>query len=122
MIDRSPKRGQPEQLPDARATCTSAGIPRRVSVGSTDGAMVTVVVTVQRGHVWLSIVPPFTWEAIMQPGKVDELIHALALARDEAERERVSSGDRRQPVGTGTAAVLRPKQTTHDPGRPGATG
>ncbi len=44
------------------------------------------MVTVVHGMVWLSIVPPFTWEAIMEPAKVDELIHVLALARDEAER------------------------------------
>jgi hypothetical protein len=36
--------------------------------------------------VWLSIVPPFTWEAIMEPGKVDELIHVLGLAREEARQ------------------------------------
>lgn len=34
----------------------------------------------------MSIVPPFTWEAIMGLGKVDELIHVLGLAREEARR------------------------------------
>jgi len=34
----------------------------------------------------MSIVPPFTWEAIMELGKVDELIHLLGLAREEASR------------------------------------
>lgn len=48
------------------------------------GIDVTVVVTVAQGTVWLSISPPFTWEAIMEPGKVDEVIHVLELARDEA--------------------------------------
>jgi hypothetical protein len=48
------------------------------------GIDVTVVVTVVQGTVWLSISPPFTWEAIMEPGKVDEVIHVLELARDEA--------------------------------------
>lgn len=27
--------------------------------------------------------PPFTWEAIMEPQTVDRLIYALKLARDE---------------------------------------
>lgn len=30
--------------------------------------------------------PPFTWEAIMEPGKVDELIRTLTVARDNAQR------------------------------------
>ncbi|MGH3788904.1 MAG: hypothetical protein ACRDRG_20670 [Pseudonocardiaceae bacterium] len=46
----------------------------------------TVVVTVVQGTVWLAISPPFTWEAIMEPGKVDELMHVLELARDEAKK------------------------------------
>lgn len=33
----------------------------------------------------MSIVPPFTWEAIMEPTTVGELIHVLGLARDEAK-------------------------------------
>ncbi len=44
-----------------------------------------MVVTVVQGNVWLSVSPPFTWEAIMEPGKVDELMHVLELARDEAK-------------------------------------
>jgi hypothetical protein len=42
----------------------------------------------------MSIVPPFTWEAIMDPGHVDQLIHALGLAREESNR-RVSVGGRK---------------------------
>ena len=34
----------------------------------------------------MSIMPPFTWEAIMPLREVDELIHVLGLARDEARR------------------------------------
>lgn len=34
----------------------------------------------------MSIVPPFTWEAIMEAAKVDELIKVLGLARQEARR------------------------------------
>jgi hypothetical protein len=62
------------------------GVPRRVFVKGMQGVDATVVVTVVQGTVWLSISPPFTWEAIMEPGKVDELMHVLELARDEARQ------------------------------------
>ncbi|MGH3923641.1 MAG: hypothetical protein ACRDS9_06480 [Pseudonocardiaceae bacterium] len=45
-----------------------------------------MVVTVVHDTVWLSISPRFTWEAIMEPGKVEEVISALKLARDEAKK------------------------------------
>ena len=45
-----------------------------------------MVVTVVRDTVWLSISPPFTWESIMKPEKVDEVISMLELARDEAKK------------------------------------
>ncbi len=110
MIDPFPGQVQPEHSPDAQTACTSAGIPRRVSVRGTGGVSATVFVTVQRGQVWVSIQPPFTWEAIMEHGKVDELIDVLGLARDEARRmergKRVSRGDRQQPVCTGVAVQL----------------
>jgi hypothetical protein len=61
-------------------------VPRRVVVKGRQGVVATVVVTIYRGEVWLSIVPPFTWEAIMEPGKVDELIHVLGLVREEARQ------------------------------------
>lgn len=32
----------------------------------------------------MSIIPPFTWDAIMEPEKVDELMHVLTLAQEEA--------------------------------------
>ncbi len=67
------------------------GLPRRVSVKGREGVAATVVVTTYPGYVWMSIVPPFTWEAIMDPGHVDQLIHALSLAREESNR-RVSVG------------------------------
>lgn len=72
------KHGQREVPP------TSRGIPRRVSVQGQQGVNATVVVTVVQGHVWLSISPSFTWEAIMEPAKVDELIHLLEFAKSEA--------------------------------------
>lgn len=70
------------------------GLPRRISVKGREGVAATVVVTTHRGYVWMSIVPPFTWEAIMHPGQVDQLIHALGLAREESDR-RVSVGGRK---------------------------
>jgi len=51
-----------------------------------EGVDATVVVTVVQGKVWLSISPLSTWEAIMEPGKVDEVMSALELAREEAKR------------------------------------
>ncbi len=50
------------------------------------GVAATVVIRVVRGMVWMSISPPFTWEAIMEPGKVEEVIRTLELARKEAEK------------------------------------
>jgi hypothetical protein len=35
--------------------------------------------------VWLSISPPFTWEAIMTVGMMEEVIRILEAARREAE-------------------------------------
>lgn len=43
------------------------------------------------GGVWLSISPPFTWEAIMTPGMVDEVVRVLEEARRMAE----AAGERR---------------------------
>jgi hypothetical protein len=64
-------------------------VPRRVVVKGREGVVATVVVTVYRGDVWMSIVPPFTWEAIMEPAKVDELIQVLGSARQEVRRPAV---------------------------------
>jgi hypothetical protein len=60
------------------------GMPRKIAVNGMQGVDATIVVTVAHGTVWLSISPPFTWQAIMEPRKVDEVIHVLELARDEA--------------------------------------
>ncbi len=79
-------------------------VHRKISVKGTGGVAATVVVIAQRGQVWMSIQPPFTWEAVMQPGKVDELIHALGLAREDAKQmvggKRASHGDKQQQVDT----------------------
>lgn len=61
---------------------------RKVATQASGGTRATVVVTVQQGAVLMSIVPPFTWEAIMAPGIVDELIGALTQARNDATAVR----------------------------------
>lgn len=66
---------------------SSMGGPRRVRVQGRTGVEATVVVTTVRDTVWLSISPPLTWEAIMNPEKVDEVISTLELARDEAKED-----------------------------------
>ena len=50
------------------------------------GVSATVVITVKQGQVWMSIQPPFTWEAIMEPGKIEELIRTLTLAAESAKK------------------------------------
>jgi hypothetical protein len=62
------------------------GIPRKVRVKGKEGIDATVVVTVVQGKVWMSISPPFTWEAIMEPEKVGEVMHVLELAQEEAKK------------------------------------
>ncbi|MGH3976075.1 MAG: hypothetical protein ACRDS9_22525, partial [Pseudonocardiaceae bacterium] len=69
-------------------TYTGSVVHRKVPVKGSGGVSATVVVRVQKGQVWVSIVPPFTWEAIMEPVKVDELIRTLGLAREDAQRMR----------------------------------
>jgi hypothetical protein len=69
-----------------QAPWPSTSLPSRVFVKGMQGVDVTLVVTVVQGTVWVSIWPPFTWEAIMEPVKVDELVHVLELARDEARK------------------------------------
>ncbi len=67
-------------------TGTSPLVRRTVAVKGSGGVSATVVVTVQQGQVWMSIQPPFTWEAIMEPWKVDELTRTLALAAEGAKK------------------------------------
>lgn len=61
-------------------------VPRRVVAKGREGVVATVVVATYRGDVWISIVPPFTWDVVMAPAKVDELIQVLATARKDARR------------------------------------
>lgn len=92
----------------------SRPVARRVFVKGMQGIDVTVVVTVVQGTVWLSISPPFTWEAIMKPGKVDELMHVLELARDEAKEMATALNGR---VSRENKAVVRAitRNPAHNP-------
>ncbi len=80
------KHKNSEYVPQGRTTWPRMGLPRRIRVKGMAGVDATVVVTVVQGTVWLSISPPFTCEAIMRSGKVDEVISMLELARDEANK------------------------------------
>lgn len=71
---------------------------RKVSVKGGGGVSATVVVTVRQGKVWVSIRSPFTGEAIMEPVKVDELIHTLGLAREDAKKMVTGGGGDRGPA------------------------
>ncbi|MGH3785556.1 MAG: hypothetical protein ACRDRG_03170 [Pseudonocardiaceae bacterium] len=75
-----------EYEPQGQTTWPIMGVPRRVRVKGMAGVDATVVVTVVQDTVRLSISPPFTWEAIMKSGKIDEVISMLELARDEAKK------------------------------------
>lgn len=91
--DRSTQRGAIERRTQPGATFLPAvreppATHRRISVKGSGGVTATVIVMVQRGTVWLSIQPLFTWEAIMTPEKVDELMRTLAQAREAAGRCR----------------------------------
>jgi hypothetical protein len=70
----------------ARYTGAESLVHRKVSVKGSGGVSATVVITVQQGQVWMSIQPPFTWEAIMEPWKVEELVRTLMLAAEGAKR------------------------------------
>jgi hypothetical protein len=83
------------------------GMPRRIAVKGMQGVDATVIVTVVHNTVWLSISPPFTWEAIMAPGKVDEVIHALELARDEAAKAAAAGSGSTPGQATSPRAIAR---------------
>ena len=93
------KRENGEHMPHGRTTWPNMGMPRRVTVKGMQGVAATVVVTVVQGKVWLSISPPFTWEAIMEPEQVDQVISMLELARNEAEN--VATGNPRTAIARG---------------------
>ncbi|MGH3999742.1 MAG: hypothetical protein ACRDTJ_20040 [Pseudonocardiaceae bacterium] len=78
IVPETPRR------PEQQADLPTSPVPRKVRVKGRQEVDATVVVTVVHDTVWLSISPPFTWEAIMKPEKVDKVISMLELARDEA--------------------------------------
>jgi hypothetical protein len=73
-------------------------IHRKVAVRSSSGEPASVVITVQRGWVFMSMAPRFTGDAILDPQKVDEVMNTLAQAREDAKRmgtgPRASGGGR----------------------------
>src|SRR6185312_17528897 len=83
-----PAQPRPEDMFDSRVMFTDWGMRRKILAKATGGEHATVIVRAIRGTVWMSIVPPFTWEAIMEPEKIDEMIYVLGLAREEAKRSR----------------------------------
>ncbi|MGH3976941.1 MAG: hypothetical protein ACRDS9_27020, partial [Pseudonocardiaceae bacterium] len=93
MTDLVPK-ANPEDIANGRARYTGAEslVHRKVSVKGSGGVSATVVITVQQGRVRMSIHPPSTWEAIMEPWKVDELIQTLLLAAERAKRMAMRYG------------------------------
>ncbi|MGH3998317.1 MAG: hypothetical protein ACRDTJ_12735 [Pseudonocardiaceae bacterium] len=85
MTDPASK-AKPEDINNGQAACIGSVLHRKVSVKGTGGVAATVEVTVQWGQVWMSIHPPFTWEAIMEPEKVAELIQTLEVAINSAKK------------------------------------
>lgn len=61
---------------------------RRVPVKGSGGVPAAVVVRVSRGKVRMSIEPPFTWEAVMDSAKIDELVRTLKSASEDARQMR----------------------------------
>jgi hypothetical protein len=81
-------------------------VHHKVTVKGSGGVAASIVVSARRGNVWLSIQPPFTWAAIMEPGKLDELVRALGLAAGDAKKMvhgTSGAGGNRQPGDKETA-------------------
>lgn len=78
-------------------------VHRRISVRGSGGVAATIVVFARQGAVLMSIVPPFTWEAVMDPDTVDELIDALGLAQEDARKMRSA---RERPMILGAKAEI----------------
>jgi hypothetical protein len=88
------KRENVEHMPHGRTTWPNMGMPRRVALKGMQGVDATVVVIVVQDTVWMSISPTFTWEAIMEPENVDQVISILELARNEAKNVATSNPSR----------------------------
>ncbi len=67
---------------------------RRVFTMGSGGVNTTIVVVARQGKVWLSIDPPFTWEAILESEKVDELVRVLRQAENDATRMLLTASAR----------------------------
>jgi len=78
-------RGKDEHLAANEVDELLRVVQRKVTVKGSGGVVATVVVTARRGKVWMSIQPPFTWDAIMEPEMVEALIRTLALAAEDAK-------------------------------------
>ncbi len=75
------QNGQPDDSTDySHIDHALRVIHHNVTVTGSDGVTTTVMITARRGQVWLSIQPPFTWEAMMTPGKADEVMRTLERA------------------------------------------
>lgn len=85
MTGSAPK-AMPGDIDNGQAIHIGSVVHRKVSAKGASGVSATVVVTVQQGQVWMSIQPPFTWEAIMEPEKADELIRTLTGATNIAKK------------------------------------
>lgn len=82
----------PTQDPHAgQSTQAVPSAHRKVAVHGSGGVSATIVVIARQGRVWLSVIPPLTWEAILEPIQVDELTHALELAREDATKMAAAS-------------------------------
>jgi hypothetical protein len=109
------EHNQSEDIPPEQAPYPRMGAPRRVRVKGMQGVDATVVVTAVHGTVWLSVSPPFTWEAIMEPGNVAELMHVLELARDEAKQMAAARGDYASLAGKAVGRPITRNTAGRDP-------
>lgn len=109
------EHNQSEDIPPEQAPYPRMGAPRRVRVKGMQGVDPTVVVAVVQGTVWLSVSPPFTWEAIMEPGKVAELMHVLELARDEAKQMAAARGEQASLAGKAVVRSITRNTAGGDP-------
>lgn len=84
-----PRMTEPSSTQDRPAGLSpqiTSSVHRRVAVPGSGGVSATIVVVARQGRVWLSITPLFTWEAILEPSRIDELTHTLELAREDAKK------------------------------------
>jgi hypothetical protein len=85
VTEPSLKQSQGEDGTNKQSTYPCGRLPHRIRVTGVQGVDAAVVVTVAQDAVWMSIMPPFIWHIVMEPGKVDELIRTLQAARREVE-------------------------------------